>query len=224
MRTAATCTIALTIIAVSALSGADSPPAPGNPVVKLPPAPATGTMPLEQAIAKRRSVRRFTPEPLTLQQIGQLCWAAQGITDSARGFRAAPSAGALYPIELYVLSADGVDHYRPKDHSLERIITGDQRKALQRAGLKQESIGSAPVCFVVTAAVERTARKYGDRAERYCLLEAGHVAQNILLQATALDLAGVPIGASDDHKIAALLRLPDTRVVAYLIPIGHPKH
>ena len=188
----------------------------------LPPPVQAGQMSLEEAIRRRRSVRQFADKPLTVKQIAQLCWAGQGITDRARGLRASPSAGALYPMELYVVTADGVDHYRPADHALERHLTGDLRRVLQQIGLNQEAIGNAPACVVITAVVERTARKYGQRAERYCFIEAGHVAQNILLQATALRLGGVSIGAFHDAKAAAILKLPRNHRVLYLLPIGHP--
>jgi len=187
------------------------------------PAPiVAGQMSLEQAIATRRSHREFRDKPLTLEQISQLCWAGQGITDRGRGFRASPSAGALYPIELYVVTAAGVDHYEPKSHLLARHLPGDRRPAVQRASLYQEPVGEAGACIAIAAVLERTARKYGTRAERYGFIEAGHVAQNILLQATALDLAGVPIGAFDDADVAAALELPESHRVLYLLPIGYP--
>ena len=189
---------------------------------QLPPPILAGTVSLEESIARRRSVRVFEERPLTPQQISQLCWAGQGITDARRGLRASPSAGALYPIELYLVRADGIDRYLPVNHQLERHLSGDLRPALQRAALDQDAVGEAPVCVVVAAVVKRTARKYGDRAERYCFIEAGHVAQNILLQATALDLAGVPVGAFEDRKVATVLRLPRDHRVLYLLPIGHP--
>jgi len=187
---------------------------------RLPAPVLVGRMSLEEAIAQRRSLRRFTDQRLTLAQIAQLCWAGQGITDPDRGFRAAPSAGALYPIELYVVTADGVDHYRPKGPALLRVISGDVRRALQKAALEQRPVGDAPACVVIAAVVQRCARKYERRAERYCYLEAGHVAQNILLQATALNLGGVTIGAFEDDKVAALLKLPKDHRVLYLLPIG----
>lgn len=189
----------------------------------LPPPVVPGQMSLEQAITERRSVRAFLDQPLTIEDIAQLCWAGQGITDSQRGFRASPSAGALFPIELYVVTADGVDHYLPRGHRLERHLAQNVRGALQEAALGQDSVGQAPACMVITAVVERTARKYGRRAQRYCFIEAGHVAQNILLQATALQLAGVPVGAFEDQKIASVLKLPQTHQVLYLLPVGHPR-
>ena len=188
------------------------------------PAPAVvGRMSLEEAIAARRSVRELTDEPLTPEQVSQLCWAGQGITDPRGRFRASPSAGALYPIELYIVTADGVDHYQPKDHRLKRRVAGDVRRALQQSALHQEMIGEAATCVVIAAVMERTARKYGDRAERYCFIEAGHVAQNILLQATALHLGGVPVGAFEDKDVAKVLKLPENQRVLYLLPLGHPR-
>ena len=189
----------------------------------LPPAVTSGALSLEELLASRRSLRQFGDRPLTRQQIGQLCWAAQGITDQDRGFRTAPSAGALYPVELYVVTAAGVEHYRPAGHRLEPHITGDVRPQLRRAALDQNPIGEAPACFVITAVVKRTARKYGPRAERYCFMEAGHVAQNVLLQATALGLGSTPIGAFEDNQVAKVLRLPPDRRALYLLPIGHPR-
>ena len=189
----------------------------------LPPPAFSGHMSLEEALAQRRSVRSFADQTLTREDISQLCWAAQGITDDREGLRTAPSAGALYPVELYVVGAECVEHYRPRGHILERYLDGDIRGALKAAALDQNSVGEAPTCMVITAVVERTARKYGPRAERYCFMEAGHIAQNILLQATALHLAGVPVGAFEDEKVDAVLKLPPGQHALYLIPIGHPK-
>lgn len=187
------------------------------------PVPALiGKTSLEEVIARRRSVREFSAASLTMAEIGQLCWAGQGVTDRVQGFRASPSAGALFPIELYVVTAEGVDRYLPKRHELDRILIGDLRSALQAASLDQEMLGTAPLCVVIATVVERSAQKYGKRAEQYCLLEAGHVAQNILLQATALKLGGVPVGAFEENQVAAVLKLPKDHRVLYLLPIGHP--
>lgn len=189
----------------------------------LPPPSHNGPVSVEEAIAARRSVRAFDSVSFTPGQIGQLCWAAQGITDKEHGLRAAPSAGALYPIELYVVSAAGVDHYLPTEHALERVHPGDFRDALRKAAGGQASITEASVTFVIAAVPERTAKKYGERAERYCLLEAGHVAQNILLQATSLRLGGVPIGAYDETRILESLKLPKELRVLYLVSVGRPR-
>lgn len=189
---------------------------------RLPPPALTGPLTLEEAIVSRRSIREFTDRPLTDQELSQLCWAAQGITDSRSGHRAAPSAGALFPIEVYLVTPEGVEHYHPQGHRLERYLDGDHRRALQAAALQQESVGRAPLCMVVTAVVERTARKYGPQSERYCLIEAGHVGQNILLQATALKLGAAPLGAFEPPAVARALQLPKDHTVLYLIPVGRP--
>ena len=210
--------VMIAIVGSSKMSAADE-----DTSKPLPPPVKAGRLSLEEAIAGRRSVRAFIDEPLSLEQISQLCWAGQGITDAGRRFRASPSAGALFPIELYVVTAEGVDHYLPRDHRLTRHLTGDRRGALREAALHQQAVGRAPACFVITAVVERTARKYGRRAERYCFIEAGHVAQNILLQATSLTLGGVPVGAFQDKEVARALELPESHRVLYLLPIGRPR-
>jgi SagB-type dehydrogenase family enzyme len=179
-------------------------------------------MPVAQAIKLRRSLRDFDDTPLTPAQVSQLCWAAQGITDPRRGRRAAPSAGALYPMTVYVVDAGGVWEYLPLDHALRRIVAGDERKKLQAAALDQESVGGAPMCMVLVMNVDRTAAKYGSRALRYCLMEAGHVAQNVMLQATDLGMGGVTVGAFDEHRVAAVLKLSADLRPFYLLPLGHP--
>jgi SagB-type dehydrogenase family enzyme len=191
-------------------------------LMDLPAPSATGSVPLEQAIARRRSVRSYEGTALTPREISQLCWAGQGITEPREGLRAAPSAGALYPIELFVVTADGVGHYRPKDHALVAHLNDDVRLRMQRASLDQEMISQAAACFVIAAVVGRVASRYGEFAEEYTLIEVGHVAQNMLLEAAALGLAGVPMGAFDEKKIAAILGLPRDHRVFYLLPIGHP--
>ena len=200
---------------------ATAAPAPQPGIVALPEPRARGPLSLEQAMARRRSVREFTNEPLTLEEISQLLWAAQGITRGWGG-RTAPSAGALYPLELYVATSDGLYHYIPDGHKAEIVSRDDLRQVIWRAGLRQEAIRQAPAVFVITAVYERTAVKYGDRAERYVHLEAGHAAQNLLLQAVALDLGAVPIGAFYDDQLTEGLSLPSDQVPLYLIPVGHP--
>ncbi len=180
-------------------------------------------MQLEDAIAKRRSIREFTARPLSSEHLAKLCRAAQGITDPEEGGRAAPSAGGLFPIELYVVTAHGLDHYSPKDDQLARHLTGDLRPALQRASLGQDCVGQAPACLVIAAVQKRLARKYGRRSERYCFLEAGHLAQNIHLQATALGLGSVAVGAFEDDDVAQVLELPEDQRVLYMVLVGHPR-
>lgn len=179
-------------------------------------------MSLIEALAGRRSQRAFSARSLSREQVSQLCWAAQGITGKAEGLRTAPSAGALFPVTLFIVDGRGAYEYNPYLHTLRDVLLGDVRAALQTAALDQECIGNTPACFVVAMDVSRTATKYGYRAERYCLLEVGHVAQNLLLQATALGLTGVPVGAFKDREVADLLHLPPNLQPAYLLPIGYP--
>ena len=195
----------------------------GSSKLSPPPAPGKeGKMSLEETLAKRRSTRRFRNEALTRRQIARLCWAAQGISDAETGFRTCPSAGALYPLELYVVTAEGVEHYVPKSRAMEKHLKDDLRKKLQTAALDQSSVGRAPATFIIAGVVSRTAGKYGRRARRYVLMEAGHAGQNLLLQATALGLAGVPVGAFTDEEVAKVLSLPDGHAPLYLIPVGLP--
>lgn len=214
---------AIAVAAITAAVVVAGDVATGDKARPLPPPTTKGRMSLEEAIRLRRSVREFSDKPVSIAQVGQMCWAGQGITDPRRGFRAAPSAGALYPMELYVVTPEGVEHYRPKEHALERHLSGDQRRTLHERGGVQAVVQTAPVTFVIAAEVERSAGKYRERAERYCFMEAGHIAQNILLQATALHLAGVPIGGVDDDRVAEALRLPSGYRVLYVLPVGHPR-
>lgn len=189
----------------------------------LPQPTLSGETSLEEALVRRRSVREFDSQPLTAGDLGQLLWAAQGITHE-RGFRTAPSAGALYPLEVYVATIDGVFHYQPRGHQLLGTSPQDARESLYQAALKQEPVRQAPAVFIVTAIYERTTKKYGaERSPRYVHLEAGHAAQNLLLEATALGLGAVPIGAFHDEEIQKALGLPADHKPLYLIPVGHPQ-
>lgn len=191
-------------------------------IVKLPPSRQRSEISLEETLAKRRSIRSFTSAQLSWEEIGQLLWAAQGITAKREGFRTAPSAGALYPLEVYVVMEAGVYHYQPRDHQLQRTLESNVRNELCRAALGQESVTEAPVVFVIAGVVERTAWKYGERGLRYVHIEAGHAAQNLLLQATALGLGAVPVGAFRDEQVEKLLKLPNDQKALYLIPVGWP--
>jgi SagB-type dehydrogenase family enzyme len=189
----------------------------------LPSPTLSGETSLEEALVRRRSVREFDTQPLTTGELGQLLWAAQGITRE-RGFRTAPSAGALYPLEMYLATTDGVFHYLPHDHQLLVASPKDAREKLYQAALEQEPVRQAPAVFIVTAVYERTAAKYGEeRGPRYVHLEAGHAAQNLLLEAAALELGAVPIGAFHDEEIKKALELAADHQPLYLIPVGHPR-
>jgi SagB-type dehydrogenase family enzyme len=181
-------------------------------------------MSLESAIAERRSVRRYRPEDLKLEQIGQLLWAAQGITGGRGIERAAPSAGGRHPLVVYVCRADGAWRYHPQSHTLTRHLGQDVREELAEAAWRQKFIAEAPCVFIVSAIIERTTQRYGERGEtRYVPMDAGHAAQNLLLQAVALGLGGVPIGAFDDGSVSKALALPEQEVPMYVIPVGHPR-
>ncbi|NBB72698.1 MAG: SagB/ThcOx family dehydrogenase [Bacteroidetes bacterium] len=193
--------------------------------VELPTPDRTGTMSVERALNQRRSVRAYQGEAMTLDDVSQLLWAAQGITH-ANGYRTAPSAGALYPIELHVVAgrveglAPGVYRYRPGDHLLVATERRDRRADLARAALGQPWVQAGAIAMVITAVYERTARKYGGRAPRYAHIEAGHVAQNIYLQATARNLGTVIVGAFDDADVKAVLNLPDGEEPLAIMPVG----
>jgi SagB-type dehydrogenase family enzyme len=214
----ASCLGAVLLTTAAATRGADED---GEPIALSAPNTSDG-MAVAQAISLRRSLREFDDTPVTAAEVSQLCWAAQGITDPRRGRRAAPSAGALYPLTVFVVDARGVFEYLPHEHALRRIVVGDQRGKLQAAVLDQECVGGAPMCMVIGMNVDRTAAKYGSRALQYCLIEAGHVAQNVMLQATDLGMGGVTVGAFHEQRVAAVLKLsPDLRPV-YVLPLGHP--
>ena len=188
--------------------------------IALPRPAHSGRRSFEEILAARRSVRAFAPAPLTVDQIAQLLWAAQGIMN-LEGDRTAPSAGALFPLEAYVALAQGFYHYHPRRHQLERRIAGDVREDLFQAALLQEAVRLAPAVFVLAGVPERSAIKYGSvRALRYVAMEAGHAAQNLLLEAVALGLASVPIGAFEDAKVRRILDLPDEQDPLYLLPVG----
>jgi len=190
--------------------------------ILLPEPNLTSNVSLEEALAGRRSVRRFSSRALELEQIGQLAWAGQGITDRADGFRTAPSAGAIYPITLYFATDEGLFVYGPAGHSLEELFRGDLRGRLTAAAFRQNAVAQAGCDCVIAGSVRKVAAKYGSQARRYILLEAGHVAQNILLQAAALDLAAVPIGAFDIKAVGRVCRLDKETEPLYIIAVGYP--
>ncbi len=192
-------------------------------VKKLPPPEEQGSVTVEKAIAGRRSVRSFVDSALSEAEISQLLWAAQGITAPDMGLRAAPSAGAMYPLETYAVTASGVFRYLPDAHSLEQLKAGDLRAALAEAALGQTCVRQAPVTFVFAAVPGRTTKKYGERGMMFIHMEAGHAAQNIHLQAVALGLGSVPVGAFDDKSAARVMGIPDGQVVLYIIPVGRSK-
>ncbi|HXP60058.1 MAG TPA: SagB/ThcOx family dehydrogenase [Dongiaceae bacterium] len=197
-------------------------------VIKLPEPRQESKTSVESALCRRRSVREFGKAGLTLAEISQLLWAAQGITDP-EGRRAAPSAGALYPLEVLLVAGGqdelpaGVYRYRPQGHDLIPMVQGDQRAKLAAAALEQDWLNDAPATIAIAAVYERTARKYKQGAERYVLMEVGHAAQNVHLQAVALDLGTVVVGAFDDADVKRVLALAVNEEPLCLMPVGKPR-
>lgn len=195
--------------------------------IPLPEPRLEGEMSVEAALSERRSVREYASKALSLAELGQLLWAAQGITGANQRYRTAPSAGALYPLELYVVTGDvdklapGVYHYDPSSHALRSHRTSDVRAALARAALGQAWVEEGAVVLIVTAIYERTTEKYGVRGRQYVHMEAGHAAQNVYLQAVALDMGTVAVGAFDNEEVQRVVGLSDGEVPLYLMPVGH---
>lgn len=195
-------------------------------VILLPEAKNTGNVSVEEAIALRRSVRQYSPAALTIEDISQILWAAQGITESHHKLRSAPSAGALYPLKLYLVCGEdepipaGVYKYDPEAHSIVKYKDGDIRKELYQACLSQEAVLDAPVVLFFSAVYKQTRDKYGARGEMYVHFEVGHAAQNVYLQATARNLGTVSIGAFDGASVKSLLNMPKDETPLYCMPIG----
>jgi SagB-type dehydrogenase family enzyme len=172
-------------------------------------------------LLQRTSTRSFLPKPLTQEQMSNLLWACQGKNEHNR--RTSPSAGALYPLEIYWIDGNYFAHYNPGSHQLEILMRRDTREELARAALRQDFIQEAPATILICAVYQRVTRKYGEqRGVRYVDMEAGHAAQNVLLQATAEGLGSVPVGAFRDAEISTLLRLPTDHAPLYLLPVGYP--
>ena len=196
--------------------------------IKLPGPATAGTISVEQLLAQRRSVRDYQDAALELSDVGQMLWAAQGITH-AQGFRTAPSAGALYPLELYVVAGnitglkDGIYHYDVRQHRLTKTLEDDIRSNLALAAYSQQWIKHAPAIIVFTAINERTTTKYGKRGKRYVYIEAGHAAQNLFLQTESLGLATVVVGAFSDKAVAEVMQLPDEVKPLLLMPVGYER-
>jgi SagB-type dehydrogenase family enzyme len=189
-------------------------------VIILPAPEKRGSLSLEEALYKRESVRSFSPEPLTVKEISQILWAAQGKTRHWGG-RTSPSAGALYPLEIYMALREGLYKYVPNQHQMLQVANRNFMASLSDAALGQGCVREAPAVVIITAVYERMGRKYGSRGERYVMIEVGHAAQNILLQAVSLGLSAVPVGAFHDEKVRRILSLPDDHKPLYLIPVGH---
>jgi SagB-type dehydrogenase family enzyme len=196
--------------------------------IKLPEPKVRGEISLEQTLQERRSVRDFSESALTIKEVSQLLWAAQGIT-SEWGGRTAPSAGGLYPLEVYLIAgyveglAAGSYRYNPEGHELTKVRDGDLRERLASASLDQTWVKESAINIIISAVYERTTGKYGERGIRYVHMEAGHSAQNIYLQATALDLGMVTIGAFQDDQVKEITGMMENETPLYVIPVGMKK-
>ena len=193
--------------------------------VRLPEPAYSGELSIEEVLLKRRSARSYKDEPLRLKEISQLLWAAQGITDN-ESKRTAPSAGAIYPLEIYLASSNveglspGIYHYDPVDHSLLRIGDGDKRKQLSSAALMQSSVRHCAAVLIFAADYRHVISKYFAKGKRFVYMEAGHAAQNVFLQAVPLHIGTVTIGAFLDGAVKKILHLPRNEETLYLMPIG----
>lgn len=194
-------------------------------VQKLPAPHLESGFPLERALASRRTQRSFDGRPILLKDIAQLLWAAQG-TSNREGLRTAPSAGALFPLELHLLAGEvegldaGLYRYDSKHHSLTTEQKGDLRRALAQVALNQDWISQSSAIIVISAVASRTTAKYGERGERYIHMEVGHASQNLLLQATALGLRSAIVGAFDDKRLGVLLGLREDEQPLIILPVG----
>ena len=213
--------VATTGVNMSAYAGNQLPES-----IELPAAKLESEVSVEEAMSKRRSIRSYLEEPISLEQISQLLWAAQGITEPATGYRTAPSAGALYPLEAYILAGNitglpaGLYRYIPETHKLILITEGDKRNDLFEASLYQSSIKDAAGVLIFCAIYERITGRYGERGIRYAHIEAGHISQNVYLQAVPLGLGTVVIGAFNDNEVKRILGLPEPEAPLYLMPVG----
>jgi SagB-type dehydrogenase family enzyme len=200
-------------------------PVSASEPIRLPEPRMEGGAALSEVLAARRSVREYGSRALSLGEVSHLLWAAQGVTGED-GERAAPSAGALYPLELQLVVRrveglePGLYRYRPRRHELTRVASAPSAAALVRAAWEQEWIAGAPLVIAVAAVESRTARKYGDRAPRYVAMEVGCVAENVYLQATALGLGTTFVGAFDDGKTKTALALGANEEPLALLPVG----
>lgn len=192
--------------------------------IQLPAPRTTGRMSVEAAIAARRSRRAYKGDPVKLAEAGQLLWAAQGVT-GAEGQRAAPSAGALYPLKIYLSATrvagldPGVYKYNPDDHQLALHAPGDVRSRLT-ASVDQDCIRFS-ACVVAFAGVpDRLRERFGERAAGLLQMEAAHASENVYLQAAALGLGTVAVASFRPAEVGGILGLPEGEVLVYLMPVG----
>jgi SagB-type dehydrogenase family enzyme len=212
----------LVLLLASTLFAQPVPAAPrAITVIKLPEPVLNGSISLEQAIKNRRNVQQFTAEPLKITQVGQLCWAAQGLTDPNMGLMSAPSAMGIYPMQLYVVLPDGLYLYEPKNHDLVKYINGDLRPGLFQAAFRQRMVQNSPCIFIISGSANKIEAKFRGRGERFLYLEAGHIAESIDLQTAALGLGAVPVGTFDPKTVAKICKFAEDLEPVYLICTGN---
>lgn len=195
----------------------------------LPKPSPDGKVSVEKAIQQRRTIRDFKETPLSIPHLAQLLWAAQGVTDPKGVRRSAPSGGARYPLDIYIIIGkkrveglgEGVYHYVPENHSISSMNKKDLRREIGSASLGQMWIAGASVMFVITAEYRRITGKYGDRGIRYAHIEAGHVGQNLFLQAEALGLGAGIVGAFNDTGVAKVMGIPREHEPLLIMPVGY---
>ncbi|MCK4235471.1 MAG: SagB/ThcOx family dehydrogenase [Candidatus Krumholzibacteria bacterium] len=187
--------------------------------IQLPPVPRAGEVSIEEAIWCRRSIRSFTDEAPTPDIVSRLLWAAQGVT-SEEGFRSAPSAGATYPLEVFLAAPAYLARYEPEGHRLIITMRKDVRKALAKAALGQHWFDNAPLIFILAADVSRTSVRYGKRADLYVHIEVGCASENLMLQAAAMGWGSVPIGAFLEEDVSRVLELPKEWTPYLIVPVG----
>ena len=199
--------------------------------MRLPQPEVIGHVPLEKTIKSRRTIRSFVSRGIALKDFSQLLWAAQGIIEQGGFRRSVPSGGALYPIDVYAVVGEngveaiesGVYHYEPRTHEITLVKGGDLRRELGKAALGQMWMAAAPVTLIVTAEYKRSSSKYGERGVRYSMIEAGHVGQNIFLQAEALGLGAGIVGAFNDREVIWVAKLSQDHEPLLIMPVGFKK-
>lgn len=199
--------------------------------MQLPAPSLDGAMSLEKALQSRRTVRSFSPNPLSLAHFSQMLWAAYGAAGESKHRRTVPSGGALYPMDLYAAVGEGglaeldggIYHYEPREHRVSLLASGDFRSQLAKASLHQMWMAGAPVSIVVTVEYRRICGKYGDRGIRYAMMESGHIAQNIFLQAETLGLGAGIVGAFHDEEVSRVMGLPKVHEPLLILPVGYRK-
>jgi SagB-type dehydrogenase family enzyme len=206
-----------------------------NKIIKLPQPDKISGLTVEEALLLRRSIRDFRDDPVKLRDLALILWATYGLSDPVEGFLTTPSAGATYPLQVYVVIGSrgviddgrfldpGVYRYDPERHVLMLVRSGDVRRELMQAALIQGFIGRAPVSMVITAIYERTTSVYGERGRtRYVPMEAGHASENAYLMATALGYGTVAVGAFRDNEVSKVIGVEGSEIPLYIMPIGVP--